>query len=97
MTVKDLAAALALLSQHSFDVILLDLAVRDCQGVEGVRRLLGRASDISVVVVSQAYDEAEAFDAVRAGAEDYTVASRMNAVAFERVILYAIERRVARQ
>jgi PAS domain S-box-containing protein len=97
VTVRGLVAALALLSQHSFDVILLDLAIRDCQGVEGVRRLLGTASDIPVVVVSQAYDEAEAFEAVRAGAEDYTVANRMNAVAFERVILYAIERRVARQ
>ncbi len=48
-------------------------------------------------MVTNTYDEAQALEAVRAGAEDYTLASRMNSAAFERVILYSIERRLAHQ
>jgi PAS domain S-box-containing protein len=73
------------------------LAVPGCQGIPSLRRLILAATSAPVVIVSSAYDEAQAFEAVRAGAEDYTVSSRMNTAAFERVILYAIERHMARQ
>ena len=97
VTVRSLVEALTSLARIPFDVFLLDLAVPDCEGISSLRRLIVAATNAPVVIVSKAYDETQAFEAVRAGAEDYTVGSRMNAAAFERVILYAIERHVARQ
>src|ERR1700723_3323439 len=97
VTVRTFDEALTRLATAPFDVFLLDLAVPGCQGIPSLRRLILAATSAPVVIVSSAYDEAQAFEAVRAGAEDYTVSSRMNTAAFERVILYAIERHMARQ
>ena len=97
VTVRTFDDALARLATVPFDVFLLDLAVPGCQGTPSLRRLILAATNAPVVIVSSAYDEAQAFESVRAGAEDYTVSSRMNTTAFERVILYAIERHTARQ
>jgi DNA-binding NarL/FixJ family response regulator len=96
-TVGTLAEALALLHRDSFDVLLASLAVPDYRGIESLRELILAATEAPVIVVSSAYDEAQALEAVRAGAEDYTVGSRMNSAAFERVILYSIERHMAHQ
>ena len=97
VTVRTFDEALTRLATAPFDVFLLDLAVPGCRGIPSLRRLILAATSAPVVIVSSAYDEAQAFEAVRAGAEDYTVSSRMNTAAFERVILYAIERHMARQ
>jgi two-component system, cell cycle response regulator len=95
VTARTFAEALALLSANSFDVYLANLAVPDYQGIDSLRRLILAASEAPVIVVSSLYDEAQALEAVRAGAEDYTVGNRMNSAAFERVILYSIERQMA--
>ena len=96
-TADNLAHAFTLLNQISFDVFLVDPAVPDYQGIDSLRRLILAASEAPVIVISNSYDEAQAIEAVRAGAEDYTVASRMNSSAFERVIIYSIERRLTHQ
>jgi PAS domain S-box-containing protein len=96
-TANSLADAFLLLNQDPFDVFLVNPAVPDYQGIDSLRRLILAASEAPVIVVSSFYDEAQALEAVRAGAEDYTVGSRMNSAAFERVILYSIERRLAHQ
>src|ERR1700723_2857628 len=96
-TVDTLAQALVLLQSSSFEVLLVNLAVADYRGIDSLRNLVVAAKEAPVIVVSSSYDEAQALEAVRAGAEDYTVASRMNSAAFERVILYSIERRLAHQ
>src|SRR5271156_4415204 len=83
VTVGTVAEALALLQRNSFDVLLASLAVPDYRGIESLRELILAAAEAPVVVVSSAYDEAQALEAVRAGAEDYTVGSRMNSAAFE--------------
>jgi PAS domain S-box-containing protein len=97
VTVGTLADAFILLHKTPFDVLPVNLAVPDYGGIESLRGLILAAKEIPVVVVSSPYDEAQALEAVRAGAEDYTVGSRMNSAAFERVILYSIERYMAHQ
>jgi DNA-binding NarL/FixJ family response regulator len=97
VTARTFAEALAVLSANSFDVYLANLAVPDCQGSDSLRRLILAASEAPVIVVSSLYDDAQALEAVRAGAEDDTVGNRMNSAAFERVILYSIERQMAHQ
>src|ERR1700722_10522594 len=96
-TVETLAQALVLLQSSSFDVLLVNLAVADYRGIDSLRNLIVAAKEAPVIVVSSSYDEAQALEAVRAGAEDYTVGSRMNSAAFERVIMYSIERHLAYQ
>jgi PAS domain S-box-containing protein len=96
-TVDTLAQALVLLQSSSFEVLLVNLAVADYRGIDSLRNLVVAAKEAPVIVVSSSYDEAQALEAVRAGAEDYTVGSRMNSAAFERVILYSIERHLAYQ
>src|SRR5277367_1818603 len=97
VTARTFTEAIILLGTNSFDVYLANLAVPDYQGIDSLRRLILAASEAPVIVVSSLYDETQALEAVRAGAEDYTVGSRMNSAAFERVILYSIERHMAHQ
>jgi PAS domain S-box-containing protein len=80
-----------------FDIFLVDMAVPDCNGIRGLQSVIAVAKEAPVIIVSSDYDEAMALEVVRAGADDYTVKSRMNAGAFERVLLYAIERHAARR
>jgi len=96
-TVGTLAQAFVLLQNSSFEVLLVNLAVPDYRGIDSLRNLILAAKEAPVIVVSGSYDEVQALEAVRAGAEDYTVGSRMNSAAFERVILYSIERHLAHQ
>ncbi|MGA7915590.1 MAG: ATP-binding protein [Candidatus Acidiferrales bacterium] len=95
--VMTFADAIRLSAHKSFDIFLADLAVSDSDGMRGLQRLLAVAKHVPVVTVSSVHDEAQALEAVRAGADDYTVKNRMNASAFERVLLYAVERHAARR
>jgi PAS domain S-box-containing protein len=97
VTARTFAEALVLLAANSFDAYLANLTVSDYRGIDSLRNLILAASEAPVIVVSSLYDEAQALEAVRAGAEDYTVGNRMNSAAFERVILYSIERHMAHQ
>jgi DNA-binding NarL/FixJ family response regulator len=96
-TVATLAQAAGSLLSSSFDVLLVNLAVPDYRDIDSLRHLIQAAKEAPVIVVSSLYDEVQALEAVRAGAEDYTVGSRMNSAAFERVILYSIQRHWAHQ
>lgn len=96
-TVNTLAHAFVTLQNGSFDVLLVNLKVRDYREISDLRNLILAAKEAPVIVVSDSYDAVQALEAVRAGAEDYTVGSRMNSAAFERVILYSIERHLTRQ
>ncbi len=95
--VASLAQAFKLLSDKPFDTFLIDLAVPDSEGISGLQRLVAAARYAPVIIISSIYDESQALEVVRAGADDYVVKSRMNAAAFERVLCYAIERHGARR
>ena len=67
------AAALALVSQQEFDLVLLDLIMPEMSGFEVLRRLKATAEtkDIPVIVIS-ALDEIDSVvRCIEAGAEDY--------------------------
>ncbi|MFZ0881914.1 MAG: ATP-binding protein [Candidatus Acidiferrales bacterium] len=95
--VPTFAVALKQIASKSFDIFLADLAVPDCDGMRGLQNIIAAAKDAPVVTISSIHDETQALEAVRAGADDYTVKNRMNASAFERVLLYAVERHAARR
>jgi len=53
-----LQAALALLAGSAFDVVLLDLSLPDCDGLDTFLQLRAAAPDLPVVVLSHRADEA---------------------------------------
>ena len=65
------AAALALLQQESFDLVLADVRMPEMSGVDLVPRALAVDPDLAVVMLSGAADATEATRALRHGALDY--------------------------
>lgn len=68
---KDSDAAVALVDELRPDVIVLDLNLPDATGIEPVRRIAAQSPDVRIVVLTASADEAEALDALDAGACAY--------------------------
>jgi len=90
--VSSLAAAVEMLRHRNFDLVLADLSLPDCRGLETFRRLRAQAADTPIVVLSGLDDEALAIGAVREGAQDYLVKGRIEPYLLTRAVRYAIER-----
>ena len=63
--------AVALAAQLHPDVVLMDLRMPRCDGVEATRLLRDRAPDIKVVVLTTYSDDRSVMEALRAGARGY--------------------------
>ncbi|HEX4915872.1 MAG TPA: response regulator, partial [Vicinamibacterales bacterium] len=90
-----LAAALPLLAAGGIDVVLLDLALPDSDGIATLHRVQVAAGDVPIVVLSALRSQQIAAAAVQAGAQDYLVKSEISGAVVERVVRYAIDRRAA--
>ncbi len=90
--VERLNEALARLADDPFDIVLTDLSMPDSNGLEAFRTLHKAAPAVPVVVLSSVDDETMAVNAVREGAQDYLVKSRIDAHLLGSAIRYAIER-----
>jgi signal transduction histidine kinase len=87
---ETLEEALERLGEQTFDAIVLDLNLPDCDGFETFERLRAGAPDTALVVLSGQDDELLATRAVKAGAQDYVVKGQGGLL--PRVVHYAIER-----
>jgi Flp pilus assembly CpaE family ATPase len=87
-----LAAGMRRLSQGGIDVILLDLGLPDCTGVETFTSTRAYAPGIPIIVLSAGDSESLALQMIQEGADDYLVKSTCNAELLLRAIRYAIER-----
>ena len=90
--VKRLSDGLASLSEKTPELILLDLNLPDSQGAETFRRVLEKAPDVPVVILSGHDDEALAVKALHQGAQDYLVKGALTGGELDRAMRYAIER-----
>ncbi|KNB51312.1 response regulator transcription factor [Streptomyces caatingaensis] len=63
--------ALRLVEEHSPDVVLMDLRMPRCDGVEATRRIRARFPATQVVVLTTFNDDDSLFPALRAGARGY--------------------------
>jgi PAS domain S-box-containing protein len=88
----DVKEAVRLLGESRFDVVLSDLSLPDCQGLETFTRLCAHAPETPIILLTGFEDESLGLEAVRAGAQEYIVKGTMNGKALWRVISYAIER-----
>ena len=70
-TATDGAEAVTLAQAVRPDVVLMDLRMPRCDGVEATRRLRTEAPEVKVVVLTTYSDDRSVLDALRAGARGY--------------------------
>jgi DNA-binding NarL/FixJ family response regulator len=68
---SDGAEAVTLAAALAPDVVLMDLRMPRCDGVEATRRLRAEQPDVRVVVLTTYSDDRSVLDALRAGARGY--------------------------
>lgn len=90
--VKRLSEGAALLKSTHFDLVLLDLALADSQGLETLRAVSTHLKEAVIIVLTDTKDEQLSLDALKAGAQDYLFKDTLNAEMLRRAIRYAIER-----
>ena len=70
-TAADGAEAVARTEELQPDIVLMDLRMPRCDGVEATRRLRARVPDSKVIVLTTYSDDRSVLDALRAGARGY--------------------------
>jgi len=90
-----ISEALAELRQHDFDLVLLDLMLPDCQGVNSVQILAQAFPDLPIVVLTGLDDEESGQAAIEAGAQDYLVKGAVDGELLSRTIRFALKRQRA--
>jgi len=94
-TVETLAAGQQRLSEHPYDVVLLDLNLPDSYGVETCERAHQAAPLVPIIVLTGLADEERALAAFKVGAQDYLVKGLCDGPLLARAIRYAIERQAS--
>ncbi|MFM9960853.1 MAG: SpoIIE family protein phosphatase [Planctomycetaceae bacterium] len=89
---ESLADAMEQVVAAPYDVILLDLWLPDCEGLETCHRLVAVVDKIPIVVMTGTDDRTLATEAMRSGAQDYLVKGAFPGSAIARVLQYAIDR-----
>lgn len=87
-----LSEGLASLAKNSPSVVLLDLNLPDSRGAETFRKVLEKAPNVPVVILSGQDDEGLAIKALHQGVQDYLVKGSITSGALDRAMRYAIER-----
>lgn len=96
-TVQNLADCLHGLSLASPDVILLDLRLPDCTGVQTLSNVLSVAEHVPVIVLTGIDDDELAVAALHEGAQDFLAKGDVDARLLRKTIRYAIERKQAEE
>ncbi len=87
-----MSAAVETLRSRPVDVVVLDLRLPDCTGVDTVKTVRGVASEVPIVVLTGADDEELAMECIDAGAQDYLPKSEVRSQNLRRALGYAITR-----
>ncbi len=90
--VNRLSDGLAALKEKTPSVILLDLNLPDSRGAETFRKVLEKAPDVPIVILSGQDDELLAIKALHQGVQDYLVKGNISSSGLDRAIRYAVER-----
>jgi signal transduction histidine kinase len=90
--VERLGDALEELGKSPFDLVLLDLSLPDCHGIETLTRALAHSPGVPIVVLTGMDDERLGMIAVHTGAQDYIVKTQVDVRWLARCMRYAVER-----
>ncbi len=72
-------ATLQLAEEHSPDVVIMDIAMPNLNGIEATRRIVEKNPRIGVVILSMHYDESYVIRALKAGARGYLLKDAVKA------------------
>ena len=95
--VERLSEGLAFLGQESPSVVLLDLNLPDSQGADTFRRVIAKAPQVPVVILSGQDDEDLARKALHQGVQDYLVKGDFSHGELDRAVRHAVERQALLQ
>ncbi len=87
--------AAAVLESGSFDVCLLDVHFGGHDGLEFLRHLRHAGVNLPVIMFTGQKDNEVEWEAARIGADDYLDKDALSPMLLERMIVYALERRLA--
>ncbi|MBN1695735.1 response regulator [candidate division WOR-3 bacterium] len=90
--VETLGEALKCISEHEFDLILLDLNLPDSKELATLDSIRKNAHNVPVVVITALSDEGLALEAMKRGAEGFLVKGQMGVNALLQAIFFAVER-----
>jgi signal transduction histidine kinase len=90
---ETLVEAIEQLGHNPSDAVLLNLSLSDSEGMATYSRVHAEAPNLPIVILTCCENEALALQAVRQGAQDYLVKSKVDGKTVARVIRYAIERK----
>jgi DNA-binding NtrC family response regulator len=96
-TADTLAAALKILQEKTFQLVLLDLGLPDSQGLGTFEKIVESHPEIACVILSGTDDEALALKAVKKGAQDYVVKGEIRGEMLARVLAHALERHIQKR
>ena len=92
---RAMSVAEALPRLHDADCVLLDLALPDAFGLDGLRTVLAGDPQAAVIVLTGLADRSLGALAVASGAQDYLIKAEVDPSLLGRSVRYAIERRRA--
>src|SRR5207248_6384666 len=95
--VNRLADGLESLKRESPALVLLDLNLPDSQGAETFRKVLEKAPEVPVVILSGQDDQGLAIKALHQGVQDYLVKGGFSSSDLDRAMRYAVERQALRR
>ncbi|MFZ4396314.1 MAG: PAS domain S-box protein [Kiritimatiellia bacterium] len=87
-----LAAAIREAAKAEHDIILLDLGLPDCQGVDTFVRMRAAAPSLPIIVLTGMSDDEAALQTIQQGAQDYIVKGKADGSSLARSIRYALVR-----
>lgn len=90
-----LELALASLSMHSPDVIMIELMVQDSQGLDTLSSIIAHAPDVPVIVFCPAHDRRVGLKTLANGAHDYIMKGSYDEYLLEKTIRLALQRKHA--
>ncbi len=85
--------ALKALTEHTFDIALLDRTLPDANGFDGLHSIQSIAPELPIVYLTNYQDEKIAMQSIQQGAQDYIYKGDYNAHAVLRSMQYAILRK----
>jgi putative nucleotidyltransferase with HDIG domain len=85
------------LETNSIDIILLDLGLKDSQGIDTLQTLSTYARKLPIIVMTGLDDEGTAVRALQHGAQDYLIKGQVEGATLWRCLRYAVERKRAQQ